>query len=387
MADYIKICHPTDGREGYLRKPLPADFQEAGEYFEKSQPLVDIYGKSLPYRFLPYYEGKLATRDEVIYLGSGEDGWPALIQAYGEFKKNAKPFTYHTFFPCVGETVKVTGREGGVFLNGKKTSHSILALGRAFENFAILPKEIIGELEEQYFLEAYKDHPVEDYFDLLSKGGIFNVIKIAQNNGHIYIAEKLKTWLDVGMTDAESRNVWINHQKDDYHNRTYFWKGVVVCYESYGLDYPRVKKICEITPQEIEEVKAQKVAEEQARIETRKKKFQELSKAVTEKYGEVVLKLTLRKKGSVLAILKMLSESTAQVELAELKKIFALSSEAPVIANLMTCVAGEVDPFKAAKVAKKAYAWAYLSDALPGVYFKGYFDAAKTALEIYSKNW
>jgi len=123
------------------------------------------------------------------------------------------------------------------------------------------------------------------------------------------------------------------------------------------------------------------------KVAARKTKFDELSKVVTEKYGEEVLKLVLRKKGSVLAILKVLSESSVQVELAELKKIFGLTGSAPVIANLMACVAGEVDIFKAAKVADKAYAWAYLNNALPGVGFTGYFDDAKAALEIYSKNF
>ena len=131
-------------------------------------------------------------------------------------------------------------------------------------------------------------------------------------------------------------------------------------------------------------------AEAKVKAEAKEKRariFPELSKIVTEKYGEEVLKLALRKKGSVLAILKVLSESAVQIELAELEKIFGLTSSAPVIANLMACVAGEVDTFKSARVSEKAYAWAYLHNALPGVPFKGYFDDAKEALEIYSKNW
>ncbi|MCF7831502.1 MAG: hypothetical protein K9M36_01285 [Candidatus Pacebacteria bacterium] len=119
----------------------------------------------------------------------------------------------------------------------------------------------------------------------------------------------------------------------------------------------------------------------------RNNKFEELSKIVAEKHSEGILKLVLRKKGSVLAILKVLSESPTQVEIVDLVKILELSSSAPVIANLIDFVASKVNPFKAAKVAEKAYAWSYLRNALPGVGFTGYFEDASTALQIYSKNW
>lgn len=126
---------------------------------------------------------------------------------------------------------------------------------------------------------------------------------------------------------------------------------------------------------------------EAERKSARSSKFQELSKAVAEKHGEEVLKLALRKKGSVLSILKTLSESSAQVEFADFKKVLELSNSAPVIANLIVCIAGKVDVYKATKVAEKAYAWAYLHSALPGIGFTGHFDDASKALEIYSKNW
>lgn len=123
------------------------------------------------------------------------------------------------------------------------------------------------------------------------------------------------------------------------------------------------------------------------KVVARNVKFEKLSKVVAEKYSEEVLKLVFRKKGLVLSILKVLSESEVQLPISEMKKIFHLSNSAPVIANLMACVASGVDTFKAAKVAKKAFAWAYVCDALPNIGFVGYFDDAIKALEIYSQNW
>jgi hypothetical protein len=138
--------------------------------------------------------------------------------------------------------------------------------------------------------------------------------------------------------------------------------------------------VVEKTVQRVDENKA-------ATLAVRKNKFEEFSKAVTEKYGEEVLKITLRKKGSVLAILKVLSESSVQVEFAELKKILELSSSAPIIANLMVCVVKKLNPLKAMKVAEKAGAWKYLNDSLPKLSFMGHFDEAAKSLQIYGENW
>lgn len=116
-------------------------------------------------------------------------------------------------------------------------------------------------------------------------------------------------------------------------------------------------------------------------------RFEEYSKTVTEKYGKEILKLALRKKGSVLEILKALTEVSAEIAISEMKKILELSSSGSTVLNLSNFVSTKIDTFKAAKVAEKAYAWAYLNDAFPGVKFSGYFDEAKTALKIYSESW
>lgn len=387
LADYLKISHPTDGREGYLKKPAD-DSQEDYGYYERSQSLVDIYGNYLPYRFLPCYEGKLATPEELIYLGEGENGWPALVEAYKQFENNGTPFNYHTYTPCIGNTVVVTQREGKTVVNGEEVSCSIIALRWAMERFNTLP-EMIGDLAEKYFLESYKDLEEDNediYFNLLSSIGVLNVIKIAQNNGHIDVVNKLQSWLAAGMTDQESRLLWANSTKNRFLNHTYYWKGVIVCRESYTSFSSRVKGICSVSLEEVEEVKARTAAAEAERKDLRNRKFEELSKLVSEKYGEEILKLALRKKGFVLAVLRVLSE-TSQIETSQMRKILAFSVSAPVIENLIICVANKVDALKAEKVAHKAYAWAYVKKAFPFLEFIGYFDEVKEALDIYSKNW
>lgn len=124
------------------------------------------------------------------------------------------------------------------------------------------------------------------------------------------------------------------------------------------------------------------------KIAKRNEKFQELSEAVTEKYGEEVLKMAIGKKGQVLATLSALADCQVEVDLVDVKKILNLGIDPAVAANLLVLVAAKVDTFQAAKVAENAYAWAYLSNALPAeVIFTGRFDDAARALEVYSKNW
>ncbi len=119
----------------------------------------------------------------------------------------------------------------------------------------------------------------------------------------------------------------------------------------------------------------------------RKNKFEELSKTVTEKYGEEVLKIALKKKGQVLAVLTTLANSQSQLDIADIKKILQVAGGPAEIANLMAFISAGIFPGQAEKVAKKAYAWAYLYDAFPGVAFAGDFDDARSALEKYSKTW
>lgn len=116
--------------------------------------------------------------------------------------------------------------------------------------------------------------------------------------------------------------------------------------------------------------------------------FEELSRSVTKKYGEEVVKLVLQKKGSVLSILKMLNEGeTEQLEFADMKKIFSVSSDASIIANLMICIKYRISVFKATKVVEKAFAWEYLYNNFPEIVFIGRFSEAMMALKLYCDNW
>ena len=138
--------------------------------------------------------------------------------------------------------------------------------------------------------------------------------------------------------------------------------------------------------QDVYEATKKTVDEMQAEKRTaRKEKFENISETVTEKYGEEILKLATKKKGQVLATLSVLANSQSDVSEADVKRILKIGGDSATIGNLLAIVAAGVNPYKAAKVAEKAYAWAYLNNAFPSVEFTGYFDDAKEALEIYSK--
>lgn len=124
-----------------------------------------------------------------------------------------------------------------------------------------------------------------------------------------------------------------------------------------------------------------------AQKNARKSKFEELSKAVTEKYGEEVVKTVSRKKGAVLGILKALGESQVQANIEDVLKALKLSDIPGVVGNLIALAAVGADTFHAAKIAAKARAWKYLYDNFEEVAFTGYFDEAKEALVLYAEHW
>jgi len=132
----------------------------------------------------------------------------------------------------------------------------------------------------------------------------------------------------------------------------------------------------------------EKIEEESASIKSaRMSRFEDLSVPVREKYGEEVLKIVTKKKGSVLAMLDVLSKNPFAISNNEMKKAINFSDTADLLENLLAIIAAEVEPTKAAKVAEKGYAWAYLHNALPEIEFTGRFDDAHTALQIYSEEW
>ncbi len=124
--------------------------------------------------------------------------------------------------------------------------------------------------------------------------------------------------------------------------------------------------------------KATKAAEiKQARIS----RYQELSVQVAEKYSNEIVKLASRKKGQVLAFLSALAEEEFSSEAKELIKVSANADE---LRNLLRLVTKKVSPSKAYKIAKKAYAWAYIGNVNFGIEWEGHFDDARAALEKYA---
>lgn len=110
-------------------------------------------------------------------------------------------------------------------------------------------------------------------------------------------------------------------------------------------------------------------------------RYKELSALVAEKYGNEVVRLVSKKKGQVLGMLQYLAEADSS---AEAKKMVAAATTADELKNLLQLEAAKVSPSKAYKVAQKAYAWAYLENAFPGVKWEGYFDEALGAVKIYA---
>lgn len=227
-----------------------------------------------------------------------------------------------------------------------------------------------------------------DFLFLAQKAGIEIAIEVAKANERSAMYALL-SWKEAKITDEDVRNLESKIDScycTDYYVKRSGWEmGLYLAGE--WSNNGRHFTLKNLKPDAIARHLALENEISLLRKERNKKKFKELSKTVLEKHGEEVFKIILRKKGSILKFLKMLSESSAQVKLQDLEKILQVTNNVSVIENLIVLVTEQVDTFKAAKVAEKGYAWAYLLNAFPGVEFKGYFDSARLALELYSKNW
>lgn len=169
-----------------------------------------------------------------------------------------------------------------------------------------------------------------------------------------------------------SQSWWLNH-----HKSTNIQKGWI---------FVNGEDVYSETLEKVSETKQKNAQEQAEKADARAKKFEELSKTVTEKYGEEVLKIALKKKGQVLAVLTALSQ-VEPASLNDVKKSLRLGGNPIEILNLLELSRAKIFPGFAGKIASKAGAWKYLFDTLPGVQFSGYFDDARAALKIYSENW
>ncbi len=228
-----------------------------------------------------------------------------------------------------------------------------------------------------------------EYFRLAQKAGLEITISVARANGHKETAETLLSWREAGVTDTDLKSV--ESGKDSCCNHHYYFKrsgwknNFYLAAETYGLEAVRFLVLKSLTPESLKQHIAVEAEAERLRKEERKAFFNELTKSVTEKYGEEILKIALRKKGKIIATLQTLSSSVLGVE--EIYKILSLTTEVSVIANLIEFVEKRVKPGKAEKTAECARAWAYLRAVFPDVAFSGCFDDALLALLIYAENW
>jgi hypothetical protein len=121
--------------------------------------------------------------------------------------------------------------------------------------------------------------------------------------------------------------------------------------------------------------------EKKKRATDREEKFKNLSQIVSEKYGEKILSLALQKKGKILATLQALTDFDSDANSAE--KALKASSEPNVLRNLFAIISMNMDKQRIRKISEKAFAWAYLQDAIPEISFSGHFDQAMEALNLY----
>lgn len=231
-----------------------------------------------------------------------------------------------------------------------------------------------------------------EYLSLAETAGLDIAIAVAEANDHPEKLATLQSWKDAGVTNGDLGSLDCVKSSYDYNHHYYVkrsgWReGVQIAAESYGLECVRTLSLCSLSPERLQQHITAEGEAERLRKEARKAEFDEISKTVTEKYGEEIFKIALKKKGQVLAVLTTLANSQSELEFADIKKILQVAGSSAEISNLISIVSAEILPGQAEKVAKKAYAWAYLYDAFPSVAFSGYFDDARSALEKYSKIW
>ena len=122
--------------------------------------------------------------------------------------------------------------------------------------------------------------------------------------------------------------------------------------------------------------------------QARSEKFNDLSEKIKTRFGENILKLILKEKGSVLSLMSVISEKTNITE-EDIKLALEVGhgKPSPVLEVLIKVVADRPDQVRVRKVVAKASAWAYLSNAKLDYSGgkKGYFDDTITALGIYSE--
>lgn len=182
-------------------------------------------------------------------------GWDQLFHVLKNMK-DGETIQHYAYVPCAGTLVNVK-KVGGSY----KTWPDHQVEPEAFPELSLC--DILGSvasgyavndnllpLVREYFIKnskvGLKSAYCEDdyYFGLLHLAGISLAIDVAKENKHTKMEEKLQSWVDAGMTDHESRNVWHNSKKSSDYNHTYYWREKIVAYEGYGVNSPRRKVIC-----------------------------------------------------------------------------------------------------------------------------------------------
>ncbi len=200
-----------------------------------------------------------ASDASVIFIRKDKpehSGWDKLIYALKNMK-DGETIQHYAYVPCAGtlvnvkkvgdsyktwpehqdepETVTVELSLCDIFgsvAGGYAVNDNLLPLVR--EHFI---KNSKADLKSAYCEDDY-------YFGLLHWAGISLAVEVAHENGDTEMEKRLQSWIDAGMTDQESRNVWHNSEKSSCYNHTYYWNSKTVAYETYGLNSPRHKVMC-----------------------------------------------------------------------------------------------------------------------------------------------
>jgi len=165
------------------------------------------------YAYVPY----AGTLMNVKKIGDSYKTWP---------KHQAEPEVFSELSIC-----DIFGSVAG----GYDVDDNLIPLLREY-----FIKNSKADLESAYCEDDY-------YFSLLHWAGISLAVEVAHENGDTEMEKKLQSWVDAGMDDPESRNVWHNSTESSFHNFTYYWNNKTVAYEIYGADFPRHKVMCSAT--------------------------------------------------------------------------------------------------------------------------------------------
>jgi len=183
-------------------------------------------------------------------------GWEKLIQAL-KAMEDGEIIQHYAYVPCAGFLVNVKKSGSSYKAWSGEEPETVLELslcdifGSVADGYAV--SDNLLPLVREYFIknsgEQIKNAHCDDdyYFNLLHRAGILLAIEVAHKNGNTEMEQKLQSWVEAGMTDQESRKVWLNSEKSSCYNHTYYWNGKTVAYETYGLNSPRHKVMCSAT--------------------------------------------------------------------------------------------------------------------------------------------